>query len=617
MTAPGLDDGAQQALLDLLSPQHRWRRSPAVLTVGAVLEELAVTLEEVAHGRSAPLSADRRSLVGDVDLALTRCGLRLQQVTSPDLKQLRVEEVSRLEGVLADQMASRALAEVVRDVLEQLRSDDAVTAAWADVIERFSDGASTTGELMLSIDQLNELLRSRGHELWAAHSSLRQHIRNGEWEEARDAVTGLAGEEAVVAWVVLANASLGKPVRRVGQVRFFDGGPGLHAVRKWCDQEGHELLEPLPELTDEALDMHFTSLPGEHLVFARVELAGPRAKRPEGGYRVPQLEWARTFVADLIEAAGFRFGGTEWTLLDGGCTFLADGGDGDSITFGDPVDRERNSRLGDPRFDPTADQLASLPEGFADALAAGRQTARDASEAVNWHRNVEKTSDPRQRLALHVRRFEVQWTTGDRDGWQSWEGPLRHYLRDSWARHYQEDFLMFAGYRLHRDAPLAHPKARVAETAVGVYEREGAHGFTIDLRAVISVAPVVAGGFRGGSLHRRLFKEVARHTASSPAGQEWWRLLRGDFDVLLNRAVRQRNRVIHGRETVLPVIESAGGFVSRLAASLAREAVRAAAGSTSVDGTLENNRAELIDLFERLPSEPSLADAWFKPANGS
>jgi hypothetical protein len=86
----GLSPGSLRALDDLLGPiQTRWFRLPHVLTVGAVLEELAVTLEEVAAGRTAPQSADRGSLACDLGLALTRVGGNLQRATVPDLKHLR------------------------------------------------------------------------------------------------------------------------------------------------------------------------------------------------------------------------------------------------------------------------------------------------------------------------------------------------------------------------------------------------------------------------------------------------------------------------------------------------------------------------------------------------
>jgi hypothetical protein len=65
--------GSPVRILSVRSSAARLR-SRDVLTVIPVLEELALTLEEVAAGRTAPQDAEQRALVCDLDLALTRAG---------------------------------------------------------------------------------------------------------------------------------------------------------------------------------------------------------------------------------------------------------------------------------------------------------------------------------------------------------------------------------------------------------------------------------------------------------------------------------------------------------------------------------------------------------------
>lgn len=605
MTSPPVSEGSLRALNDVLGTRSAWQRRPVVLTVGAALEELAVTLEEVAAGRSAPRTADRASLACDLDLALTRVGEHVKDITSPDLKTLRRHDVSKLAATFDDPEECRRVAAVTRSMLEQLKTGDAAKAAWDDVVAAIADGATTADGCMRAVGQLNELLLDRGHELWVAHNRLYEPVQAGELDIAREVVAEPPVDDATVAWVAFGNADLRRAVLRVGQVRFFNGQYGLETLRDQCTKEGDPEFAPIDELENHHLDTYFSEVEAEHVVFARVELANVRAKQPSASRRLPPVSWARELASDLVEAAGFRYGGTEWVLLNGGCYFTARGTDGGTMGFKDPQRQAERARATDPRFEATSSQLRDLPAGFADALAEGEFAARDAAEAIRWHREVAKLADPRKRVALHVRRFEVQWSTGDRGGWRTWEDPVRHYLKDSWCRHVQDDLLFRVGYGLSRDSHVAHPKSGAREAGAEVYKDTGGNGFRIDLQATLRVAPEVAGGFAGGTLQRRLLREVARRTANGMVAHEWWRELRQDFDVLLNRAVRQRNRVIHGRQPVPAVMESVDDFISGRSATLAAQAVISAASQRPVDAVLEEERKDLAKLFDDMASEDS------------
>lgn len=601
-----LSKGSLQALDDLLGVNQRtWVRPPTVLTVGAVLEELAVTLREVADGRTAPQTADRGSLVCDLDLALTRVGEQLQRATSPDLKQVRVQEVSKLATTLDDPVECARVAALARDLLRQLQSSAAVGAAWDDVVATLAEGAATMEASMLAVDQLNELLRGRGYELWVLHNRLYELIRAGELDEARGLVSQAPLDDATVAWVAFGNADLGRAIIRVGQVRFFDGRIGLKNLKAQCIRSEDHDFAPFDELTDEVIGDYFQDVEAENVVFARVELAGDRARSPADGRRVPPVAWARELASALVEAAGFRHGGTEWVLLRGGCYFTARGTNGGSSGFADPRLQAEREQANDPRFEPTGERLRELPADFADALAEAKPQALDAAEAVRWHRQTAKLSNPSMRVALYVRRFEVQWSTGDPGGWRTWEEPLRHYLKDSWSRHELNDALFRAGRVLHRDQCRADPRSAIAAAAAEVYKPTGGWGFNISLKATIRWAPDVANGFAGGTLQRRLLKDVARRTKDGKSAQKWWRDLRAGFDILLNRAVRQRNRVIHGREPVPAVIETVDRFIAGLSATLAAQTVISAGGGRAINDVLERDCQELAEQFAALAAEPS------------
>jgi hypothetical protein len=601
-----LNRGSLQALDDLLSTiQRPWSRLPHVLTVGAALEELAVTLQEVADGRKAPQSADRGSLACDLDRALTRAGGHLRRATVPDFRHLRAHEVSNLAATLDDPAECKRVAALARDVLLQLHTSTSVAAAWDDVVATLANGASTVDACLLAVDQLNELLRGRGHELWALHSRMYELIRAGELDKARSIVSQPPLDDATVAWVAFGNADLGRAIVRVGQVRFFDGRIGLKTLKAQCTHNANDDFAPFDELTDQLIDADFNDVEADHVVFARVELAGDRAKSPPDGRRVPPVSWARELASNLVEAAGFRHGGTEWVLLYGGRYFTARGTDGGSVGFADPRLQAEREHASNPRYRPTGGRLYKLPTEFADALAEAKPGAQDAAEAVRWHRQTSKLSNPSMRVALHVRRFEVQWSTGDHGGWQTWKEPLCHYLKDSWCRRKQNDALFRGGLVLDRDQHLAHPLSGISDAAAEVYQSTAGGDFTINLKATMRLAPELAGGFAGGTLQRRLLKELARSTRDGKAAQDWWRDLREAFDILLKRAVRQRNRVIHGREPVPTVIDSVDAFISWLSATLAAQAVSSAGGGRGINDVLEEDREFLADQFDALAAQPS------------
>lgn len=108
---------------------------------------------------------------------------------------------------------------------------------------------------------------------------------------------------------------------------------------------------------------------------------------------------------------------------------------------------------------------------------------------------------------------------------------MRHYLKDSWCRHEQNNALFRGGRVIERDQRLADARSGVAAAAAEVYELTGGMGFNINLKATMGLASEVAGGFAGGTLQRRLLKELARRTKDGKAAQDWWRDLRKAFDI--------------------------------------------------------------------------------------
>jgi hypothetical protein len=612
-TRPILTSGAQDALAELID-KHEHRRSPDVLTVLPILSELALVLDGFASGRDRIFKSDRKSLACDADLALTRVGNSLGEFTTPTLSRLRTDEVSRLAEVFQDRDDAEALAITIRGVLDQLRAPAAVGAAWDDVLAAMADGAATTACCALRVAQLAELVRVRGHDWSSIKTDLTSAVVHDDLGAGREAAMTDAPSDAAVVWVAFGNAHLEEEFRRVGQVQFFGDQLTLQDIRDGAPALARPEFEQATELTDEAIEWHFSDIDAQYYVFARVELAGSRAQLPPGGTG-PPIAWARQFVSGVVEAAGFRIGGTDWLLLDGGCCFFSDDSRSGSAGFTDPIARKALESFRPAVHEPTGEALGGLQPEFADALARGEPSAVRAVSGVGWHRRAEAIEDDAMRLALHVRGFESQWASGPGREFGSWEEPVHRFFRDLWSRNTIENALFSAASTIELPPlPLrlqfASDQEGVAAARAEVFIYEDERNFTWKPGAVLRLAPTVAAYFVVGSPPRRLWKELARVGRTGESAQRWWEQLRTVFDVMLNRAVRQRNAIVHGRELVPEVIASVEPFLNRVSSYLAAQAVDAAAHGYDIDERLESNRARLDDHFEKLVKKPSGLALW-------
>lgn len=586
--APGEVDG----LLEFLG-----ERGPtpdtAVLTVAAVLSELQATLVEVISGRMALFDADRRSLVADLDIALTRVGDRLSNSTLPTLRSLRIIEVSKLAQTLLDPEEAQRLADVVRQVQTALRTDACVEAAWWDLVDSIRDGSSTVATCALRNAQLRELIKLRGNEFWSLAISMNEPIRVGDLNRACAVALAPPADEVEVVWLAFANAYLGKGFRRVGQVQFFSGDIGLEHIRDGCPALNAPGYESPPELSNEVLK-YFPKIkvePPSRYVWARIELSGPRAHRPAGGITVTPTQWARRLVTRLVDSATFSSGGSEWVLLDGSHPFFRNGdsvGAG-SLYFELPRPPIGDRFFGNPVVEPTGELLGELPDEVADAFAREEPTAVFASEGVRWHKMVGEGDAASARLALSVPHFEQLWKTGPNERFATWEAAVRHYLRDAWARSEVYRAVDDGGNVLRRAAHQNEASDRLQKVAAAAVTFEGSNRILTHRDVILRDAPAVAGDTLAGTYERRALRQLARHTRDGNSVRAYWQEHASRFDQLLHRAVRQRNRTIHGATVHDDIAGTVEPFIRTLSAWMVTESIEALRTGTDVN-----------DLFEEL-----------------
>lgn len=604
--------------------QHESYGAPERLTLAPVLSELKLFLDDYVAGRRQALnedgdavrSADRRSLVADVQWALEDAGAKMQATITPPLRELRVGKIARLAAIIADTEAAAALAEEIRSMILQLGELTTVLAAWEDLIAAVADDSTPNQQIALRVAQLAETfeLHGRSWNLSVTHG-LSDRAARGQLAEAREQLCRPPFLGAEVVWLAFGNAHLRQGYQRLGPIQFFDMRFSLRDLRVGSPElETSDGFERAPELTDALAEKLFFKVHAEAHVLARVELSGLRAVPAPLDHPV---ERARQLAAAVVEAAGFLNGGSEWVLLEGGAAF----GNGDymgTLNFQDPVELARRAATTHPTHELTGYGLTELPTAFGDAIRRGNPTAQRAMTALDWHQQTSRIPSTAMRVTQRIRVFETQWVTGSGRQFESWEDYVRHYLRDQWCWHEIHDAL-FAGvasiehpghpnYLTHGQLSLdvlAATYRQIMEHQDGLYST-----YTWKPGVVLQQANGVAGQFVPGTIARRRWRELDRIGRTGAQADAWVNERRHAFDALLNRAVRQRNAIVHGRTLVSVVVDSIEPFLDQLSGGLVRRWIDAASGGITVEQSLEHSRNTLRERFESLATETSGFALW-------
>jgi hypothetical protein len=339
-------------------------------------------------------------------------------------------------------------------------------------------------------------------------------------------------------------------------------------------------------------------------VYARVELTGPRAmgsKNPWAHAR-PAEEWARELVTSIVEAATFNTGGSRWTLLSGALLYhgtIAHDGDilsswSGSPSFVDPSVLDENRRFMPPIKEGTGEALESLDHRFAERLAAQESSAVDAVAEVRWYEAARHRSDAAQRIALHVRAFERALPLA---GNERWNDAVKRYFREFWALDVFDSIL----FNLATSSDFALRTHGIELAGIEEWVIHDGDRFSVALGTVLREAQqierLLPAEFR---LERRAARRAARWAANPTAVRDHISLLEQHFDILLNRALRQRNAVIHGVKTVPDVLASVDSFVARLAAYIVAQAVLGAGAGDELVEALERGRQSSRQVIWRL-----------------
>ena len=544
------------------------------LTIGEMLQEVALVALDASQGRRALEPSDRRSFAGDVTNSLARTGRELRAELGQDLADVK-SAVTHAKQVLTDVAMSERLYDLATKLERRLADPRVARAALLDLLEAVDNGATTSAVCIHRAYQLKQTYERQGGDWDAVRRSLVDALKDSRELALERAMRSPIDDTAVV-WLILGNAVLDQPCR-LGPIQFFSGDTARSELLSGSSSMAFDGFEAAWELTSETLSLLEPVRVKEH-VLARVELRGPRALTPAVGARGGSvLDWARRFVSDVIAAATFRFGGSGWRMLDGAIGFTATGawyGSG----FHDPRERLQVQEWSQQRTDPTPEALHSIDVPLLRDLAAHKPPTYHAVEAALWHHGASATADPVQRIALRIRGFERLPPARPNQGWQQ---TLYAYLSGEWALDCVGRELVSAGFVLHNDVEMAQLRGMASQVLIGadraIYSSSGGH-YVVNTQAVIQNAVTVAAEFGPGSWGRRIFREVVRGTRDGDAMRQWLIKLQETSRTLIQRGARQRNSIVHGRLVSLAVASTVDAFLERMSGILVATEVDVLAG---------------------------------------
>jgi hypothetical protein len=594
-----------------------------VLGPVTALRDVSTTASGVLSGHAIVSSEDRSSVRDDLRTAIDALGPALRTAAAPSWRAAR-KELGRLPKLLETPDGALMLRGLTDAILGQLATSEVCVAAWSDVRTAFEDETVGARECETRVNQLAEVVRLRGGDWQATASEVRSILYDDksvlahrgvvDAPEGGPSVREPAGvsldrrlkttEEAiaddpprgeVTGWVCFAQAWLPATYLSVGGVDFY-------AHQMWPD--GVRLGPPRetrrhPEFDDEWHTLFFRTLPEEPFVIAGVPLGD--------GLIADAVARARSTAQQLVRAARPQ---SSWILIPGAAIYVRGVHSG---WFGAPLERHDRPEppTTSPENEPTGRELGALKPEMARAVVAGAPAASAAVRDAEWANAVAALPDSRQRLALGLRLVErcLPSPAGDR-----WTRSVARYLKEWWIDHQSRGLI---GDTAVAAVDVLNGPPGMGGIATAWRQRltpiAGGLSYNIRLDETVRSIGELLEALPAGSMPYRQAVELSKHAASAAAWLEHVDELGREFDLLLARAARQRNAIVHGADTLDEVIESVVDFAAFLQWALVHDQLDAVAEGESLLANLETRSLRVKSRHGRLQAGEAVISSIFEP----
>ncbi len=584
----------------------------------SILFELRNVCRSMLIGRGGPSDDDRKSLVVDIGKMREGLGPNFVGAANPLLDDFS-GQLNQLGRRLKTAHGARVVNLQLDSLLDRLAQPEVGRAAWKDVVAAFQDPDEPAERCELRLLQLRELSELRGHEVlrFGGLATRMDHVLADDPSElarlgdvastpldasrrfagvALDRRVELCGDLVAAApevddtavWFVLDSAALAGGWLRRGPVQFFSGELFPDHLDADGPLRGYEDYEPPPELRDlDEARRWFDPLPSEHVVLARVWLAGA----PVGTAR----ERAREVVEGLIEVVKAE---SRWVLYEGEVQWRAATG-WSGATPTDPAALYEARTAVHPFFEGTGEALEQLQSDFVARLVAQEAAAVEAVEDARWTRTVEREGSATARVALGTRALERTMNIAQVKG-EGWYGATARYLLAPWVQLRLRNELLDAGVSATWGLRYRGDETTFRHAEDLVWPSVTPRRSDLNYGGLAQLDSRLPGALPEGSVERRLLRDATERLNSPEAMLTTLGVLRDSFARLLARTRRQRNAVLHGTRPAAGVLASIDDFVIVLGALVAEESMRTAETRREPLVAFEQARARLLEAEARL-----------------
>jgi len=594
-----------------------------LLMLSAVLDELDTMVAGVQRGHGTLVRPHWQSLLAEIDHTTAALG--------PDVTELVAIALTPLNGAIdAKSPPTEANVSALGRAIEQTRvalCDPAVRrAAWDDALAGFrediapeqaagrlrilrdlvelaqGDWGGISSTLAGAVNNDTSALAAMGQEV---EVDIGEHQNAAGWsvEERLDACREYVGKQPpkghLIAWLAFDRASLPEFYQPLGPAELWTA----QVCPQWPREGRGRADGPIPDFAGDEYEVFLPSLDESGRVLMRLDLG----ERPSAGAGEDARDLARTIVQMAVTSSS-------WDLLDG-CAFVRAG-----HWWGSPIG-PRPEVSENPVHEPTGRFLADLDPKFVSGLVARVADVEELAGDVKWAESVRKLPDAAHRAALSMRLLERRLPTapGAQPGWGKahvWLVRTRWWLREGCANRQLFRDLADAAFEGVHGIPAKHAanKELFLRYQALMLPSKGDLAFEYRPKAIMNGLGDLAGELLEGSMEARIVTSAAGMCSDGAAATERLEEHGRRFDVLLRRAARVRNAVLHGNNTVPAVAESVQSVLEQLTAAVISAEYHAIESAEEIRDILDHRRMLREAELAALRDGASPKDVLFVPA---
>jgi hypothetical protein len=403
--------------------------------------------------------------------------------------------------------------------------------------------------------------------------------------EARlDACREFVGESPqkghLIAWLAFDRASLPNFYQSLGPAELWTA----QVCPEWPRDGRGRAGGPVPDFADEQYEIFLPSLDEPTRVLMRLDLG----ERSSAGAAEHARDLARTIVQMAVTSSS-------WKLLEG-CAF-ARGGNWWGSTIHPEVEH-----LDNPVYEPTGRYLADLDPDIVSGLVSRLPDVEEVAADVKWAESVRQLSEEAQRAVLAIRLLErrLPAAPAKQPGWgqpESWIARAHWWLREDYAHQQMLRDLRDAAFEGVYGIPgrLSANRDLFLHYEAMMLPSKGDLAFELRPKEIMEGLADLGGELPPWSMATRIVLRAAKCFTDGSAAAQRLKEHGRRCDILLRRANRVRNAVIHGNNTVPAVVESVQSLLEQLTASVISAGFQTLKTDKKIHDILDRRRQLRVD----------------------